>query len=137
MHFPVSSFLWLFLFESIAALNTTDIFEDILNTQLPEDKFEINETKPETRSSTNNPDDTLNSTKMSMSKIQPIYTVECNHSVSGFLYSNTTVYIDFNVTNTTDVVITNCPSYHWVNVSDCDKSNRCSEGDLQRIWDWD
>ena len=138
----ILSFLWLLLFQSIAAFNTTDIFDDTFDhmwqsTGLLDDTFEINETEPKTELSTNQPYDTLNSTKMSMSEIQPIHPIECNHSVSGFLHSNTTVYIDFKVTNTMDVVITNCPSYHWVNVSDCDRGDDCSRVKLQRAWDWD
>ena len=136
MHLP---FIWLFVLyaQSIAEFITTDIFEDFSehSTEEADDMFKVNETELD---STFQPNDELKATNidMSMSSIQSLFRVECNRSASGFLYYDTTVYIDFNVTNTMDVVITNCPSYHWVYVSDCDKLNGCSEV-LQRAWDWD
>ena len=64
------------------------------------------------------------------------YSLGCNSVISGFLYSDTTVHIDFNHTDAMDVVITNCPNMTWVNITVCDKSGHCSNITTFEL-DWD
>ena len=105
----------------ITAINTTDLFEDTADftTLLPDDVFDLITTE--------------------LSKhVQLLYSIGCNRSVSGYINSDNTVYIDFNTTETMDVVITNCPTYSWLLVPYCAGRNgpKCQKERLERIWDW-
>ena len=120
------------LFQSVTAFDTTNIFDDIFDytTELPDDTFQSrNDTATPNGTSQSRNDSTRHNATEPPDHVQQIYTAGCNSVISGFLYSDTTVYIDFNLTDAMDVVITNCPNYSIV-PSTCTK---CSSSDKSKL----